>query len=121
MAKNTQENAIKKPISGKKRRCAELLANPKETRNQGQIADELGIAESTIWRWKQEPEFLQLIAELVGTYTDAELPYAYKCLLSRMPVDTSAIKLFFELKQKYASPSGNEVVIRIEGGEDLAD
>lgn len=120
MAKKTKENAKNKPIVGKKRKCAELLANPHETRNQGQIASELGVAESTIWRWKQEPEFLQLLSELVSTYTDAELPYAYKCLLSRMPVDTSAIKLFFELKQKYAS-SDNEVVIRIEGGEDLAD
>ena len=44
---------------------------------------------------------MQAVSDLVDKYTDAELPNAWRCLLARMPCDTAAIKLFFELKGKY--------------------
>lgn len=120
MSNKVKKNEIKTPVTGKKRKLAEMLANPDISKTKKEIAEELGISLTTMWRWTREADFIDLISELVNSYTDSELPYAYKCLLARMPVDTAAIRLFFELKQKYASPN-NEVVIRIEGGDDLAD
>lgn len=97
-----QENEIKIGLSGKRLKAAELLANPEIAMKKTEIAESVDIAYSTLWRWLQDPEFIAGVNKLVEIYTNAELPFAWKCLLARMPSDTAAIKLFFEMKGKYA-------------------
>ena len=56
---------------------------------------------------------------LIDKNTDKELAYAWQCLIGRMEKDTNAIRLFFELKDKYRQRlelggSGN-MTVRFEG------
>lgn len=96
------------------RRAAELLANPNIDMTKEQIAAEVGIAPSTLWRWEQKPEFRQYVNDLVAQYTDAAVPAAWRALVSRMKNDTQAIKLFFELKNMYRDRKEVNATVTIE-------
>ena len=96
-----QKNEKNIALTGKRLKLAEMLANPSVNKSKKDIAEEVGISSATMWRWMQDVQFLQEVSKLVERYTDAELPYAWRCLLARMPVDTAAIKLYFELKGRY--------------------
>ena len=59
------KNAKKGGWSENKLRVAEAMATGGET--QGEIAERFGIEQSTISRWKHEPEFLQKIDDITLT------------------------------------------------------
>jgi hypothetical protein len=48
--------------------AAQLLANGEL--GDGEIADQLGIARSTLWHWKQRPEFTALIDEHLAQFRE---------------------------------------------------
>lgn len=88
-------------MSGKRLKAAEMLANPDCKLTQTEIAESAGVSRSTFYRWLEDDAFLKGVEKLIDMYTDVKLSYAWRCLLARMPVDTAAIKLYFELKGKY--------------------
>ena len=88
-------------LTGKKLKAAEMLANPAVQLSKTDISKELNIAYSTLWRWLQDPEFMEAVEKLVLIHANSELSNAWNCLIKRMPKDTAAIKLFFELTGRY--------------------
>lgn len=95
------QNETKSILTGKRLKVAEMLANPGCMLTQEKIAESAGVSHTTFYRWMQDADFIREVEKLIDKYTDAKLSYAWRCLLTRMPVDTAAIKLYFELKGKY--------------------
>lgn len=89
-------------ITGKKRKMAEMLANPEFTGTNKELYEDVGISHDTFYRWLKEDEVINYAGELIEKYTDAELSRVWKALMNQcVKGDTQAIKLYFELKSKY--------------------
>lgn len=90
-------------INGKKKKMAEMLANPAEYKNDRAIYHALGISHDTFYRWlRDDGEITQYAAYLIEKYTDKELGSVWAALIRRCKAgDVRAIKLYFELKGKY--------------------
>ena len=63
---------------GKKAKCIELLALG--VLKQTEIAKELGVADSTICRWKKDPEFMEHVISRARCVLKESLPEVYKAL-----------------------------------------
>lgn len=91
----------------------ELLINPEDLRSNAKKCAQVGIAESTLWRWRQDPEFNKYLVDRVHKYTDSAVADGYMAVIRKMKMgDVAAAKLFFELrgeiKQKHevSGPKG---------------
>lgn len=101
-AKVSGKNGAAEERERKKERVADMLANPDCDMDKGDICEAMQISRDTIYRWLKEPKFICKVAELAERYTDAELGTVYKALIDRCRKgETSAIKLYFEIKMKY--------------------
>ena len=86
---------------GIKHKAAEMLANP-EIETKAEVARECGINESTLYGWLKKESFIKLINEKVDKFTDQALPEIWNALIEKAKGgDTTAIKLYFEMKNKY--------------------
>lgn len=82
-------------------KVAEMVANP-EIKNNYEIYESLNISEATFYRWMNEQEFINLVNNKIDKYTDKELPNVWTALIRKAKAgDTNAIKLYFEMKNKY--------------------
>lgn len=71
----------KNSLSAQQRRCAEILAfNDEYKMTIAQIAEELGVNERTIYRWKKDPDFIAYTNELAERAMDSFLSDAYKMI-----------------------------------------
>lgn len=96
------QNETKIKLSKKQREVAELLANPDEFSNHSEIMRRVGVPRTTFYRWLRDENFMKYVSDLVDKYTDAELPTVWKALIKRCAAgDTFAMRLYFELKEKY--------------------
>ncbi|MDT8902196.1 phBC6A51 family helix-turn-helix protein [Anaeroselena agilis] len=94
----------------------ELLINPDDMRPAKAKCAQVGIAESTLWRWRQDPAFNKYLQDRVHKYTDSAVADGYMAIIRKMKMgDIPAAKLFFELrgeiKQKHevSGPKGGPV------------
>ena len=82
-------------------KAAEMLANP-EVKTNKEIYESLDIPKSTFYDWKDRQEFIDMVNEKVDKYTDQALPDVWDALIKQATSgSTNAIKLYFELKNKY--------------------
>lgn len=82
-------------------KAAEMCANPDYETNK-QIVDELSVSKTTFYRWKNQQEFIDLVNSKIDKYTDRELPSIWGALVKEaQDGNTNAIKLYFEMKNKY--------------------
>lgn len=107
-------------VKGKKRKLAEMMCNPDNDMSITELCKVVGVSRQTFYNWQKEASFNGYIEFLIDSFTDSELPRAWKKLIHRATVDGNidALKLFFSMKNKYKEElnvKGNVVFI---GGED---
>lgn len=91
----------KKIPDATKEKAAEMCANPEYSTDR-EIIKSLPVSERTFYRWKNDQEFIDMVNRKVDKYTDRELPEVWDALLKQAKKgNTKAIKLYFELKDKY--------------------
>lgn len=67
-----------------------------------EVAEKSGVSRKTIYCWLDDDEFTKALDEKINKYTDSEVANIWKALISKaMNGDTQAIKLYFEMKNKY--------------------
>lgn len=98
-----------------------MLANPDCTLSQEKIAEAAGVPHTTFYNWLRNQEFLKEVGKLVDKYTATKLAYAWHCLIARMPVDTAAIKLYFELQGKYKQDVKLDIAGKVVIVDDIPD
>ena len=123
MATLCNTNGFYPKVKGKKRKMAEMLANPEFDGNISKLCDEIGVARSTFYRWLDESDFKGYLEYLVDKYSDSELPNAWRALIKKANCgNVEALKLFFELKGKYKKEiSVDGGVVFISGEDDIPD
>lgn len=96
------QNGTKTELTNKQCKVAERLANPDCFSNHSEIMEEFKIPRSTFYRWLRDEKFMKYVSDLVDKYTDAHLPDVWKALIDKCKKgDTLAMRLYFELKEKY--------------------
>lgn len=89
--------------SNRQKKVAEMLINPDETRSKTEILAEIGVPRRTFYNWMHDDRFVGYLSDELDCYTDGELPEVWGALIRRCKRgDTQAIKLFFELKNRYS-------------------
>ena len=98
---------------------AELLVNPDVDLTVTQMCDQIGVSRQTFYNWQRDSDFKRYIEFLIDSYTDSELPNAWKALCRKVNGgNVEAMKLFFTLKDKYREKlevDSNVVFITGEG------
>ncbi len=107
-------------LKPKQRKLAEMLCDPDNDMTITAICKELKVSRQTFYNWQKNMSFNGYVEFLIDSFTDSELPRAWKKLVKRAVVDGNieALKLFFSMKDKYREQidvKGNVVFI---GGED---
>ena len=100
--KLSEQNKTNLPFNAKQIKFAKLLIDPEDRRSRRDKIAEVGVAPSTAYRWLKDPDYLDYINEQLGMITDSHISTAWQSLITQVKRgDTQAIKLFFELKDKY--------------------
>jgi len=103
-----------------KEKAAEMLANP-DIRTKKEISDELEIAESTLYSWLRDEDFIEKVNSKIDKYTDAKTAEVWQALIDRaVDGDIPAIKLFFEMKEKYVDRKEFRGTVENTGAFDLS-
>lgn len=100
----------------KQLKAIELLARPDNELTLQQIADELGINQSTLWRWRRDENFQKAVTELAYSYLKDELPKLFKSLASKA-IDGNVKAM--ELMLKYAGNYVEKIETKVSGDLDL--
>ena len=110
-------------VKGKRRKVAEMLANPEFDGNITRLCDEFGVARSTFYRWLDDSDFKGYLDYLIEKYSDSELPNAWRALVKKANTgNVEALKLYFELKGKYKQEIAIDGgVVFISGEDDIPD
>ena len=99
-------------VKGKKRKMAELLVNPDCELTVTQMCQQIGVSRTTFYNWQQESDFKNYVRFLINSYTDSELPRAYKSLVKKIGEgNVEAMKLFFTLRGEYVNRIEGEVKV----------
>lgn len=89
-------------LAAKQVEIAIILADPSDTRTITQMCKDENVPRRTFYNWMSKPEFREFINSMIDNYSDAVLPGVWKALSRKAESgDTTAIKLFFEMKGKY--------------------
>ena len=92
----------KLPINNKKKKMAEMLANPEFNGTITELCEKIDVARSTFYKWLEDEKFVGYVNSLIDKFTDSELSAMWRALIARAKTgDVQAIKLYFELKGKY--------------------
>lgn len=105
-----------KRFTGKQLKAIEMLARPDNELTLQQIADELGINQSTLWRWRRNEDFQKAVTELAYSCLKDELPNLFKSLASKA---ISGNVKAMELMLKYAGNYVEKIETRVSGDLDL--
>ena len=82
--------------------AAECLANPDFIGTKEDIAKNANVSRSTLYRWLRNEEFISIVNDLIDKYVVAESGLVWKALIRECSNgNMQAIKLYFELKDKY--------------------
>lgn len=99
-----EQNSINLLYTGKRRKAAEMLANPDFSGTITELIETVGVPRTTFYRWLEDEQYISYINSLIERYTDSELAAVWKALVKECKKgNVQAIKLFFELKGKYSA------------------
>lgn len=105
-----------KRFTGKQLKAIEMLARPDNELTLQEIADELGINQSTLWRWRRNEDFQKAVTELAYSCLKDELPRLFKSLADKA---ISGNVKAMELMLKYAGDYVEKIETRVSGDLDL--
>lgn len=105
-----------KRFTYKQLKAIEMLARPDNELTLQQIADELGINQSTLWRWRRNEDFQKAVTELAYSCLKDELPNLFKSLASK--AIGGNVKAM-ELMLKYAGNYVEKIETKVSGDLDL--
>lgn len=89
-------------INLKQKKAAKILIGDSFDGSFKGICEKVGISEKTFCQWLEDEEFLKYLLNLVEKYTIGEVAAVWKSLLEQcIKGNIQAIKLYFELKNKY--------------------
>lgn len=98
-----------------------ILADPTETRNDDEIAQDIGVSRQTLWNWRQLDGFCDEAYSILQRNISGRLGKVFAGLMQRASKgDSSAARLILEAIGKLKQQGGNTtVVIPIFGGESV--
>ena len=103
-------------FTAKQLKAIEMLARPDNELTLQEIADELGINQSTLWRWRRNEDFQKAVTELAYSCLKDELPRLFKSLADKA---ISGNVKAMELMLKYAGDYVEKIETRVSGDLDL--
>lgn len=87
----------------RQKKVVELLINPEDQRSKTKKLAEAGVPRRTFYHWMEDRRFLDYLSQQVDRFTDGELPEVWSALVKQCKNgDVSAIKLYFEMKNRYS-------------------
>ena len=93
-------------LTGKQKKMADMLVNPDFTGTITELCEICDVARSTFYKWMRNEDFTKYLDEQIDLYTNSELSAVWKALVKRCRVgDVQAMKLYFELKDRYKQNS----------------
>lgn len=105
-----------KQWSPKQLKAIEMLARPEE-KDLSEIAEDLGINFSTLWRWRRDEDFQRAVTTLAYSCLKDELPKVYKSLGKRaVGGNVKAIELMLKFADNYVEKVKTEVTGNMDLG-----
>lgn len=109
-------------LTAKQIKAAETLASPEWKGNITELCKEIGVSRKTYYDWLDNPLFVKYVDGLIDKYSDSELMTVWKSLINKVELgDTSAIKLYFEVKGRYKQQIEISGPVILEGGDTIED
>jgi len=105
-----------KRFTAKQLKAIEMLARPDNELTLQEMAVELGINQSTLWRWRRNEDFQKAVTELAYSCLKDELPRLFKSLADKA---ISGNVKAMELMLKYAGDYVEKIETRVSGDLDL--
>lgn len=105
-----------KRFTYKQLKAIEMLARPDNELTLQEIAVELGINQSTLWRWRRNEDFQKAVTELAYSCLKDELPRLFKSLADKA---ISGNVKAMELMLKYAGNYVEKIETKVSGDLDL--
>lgn len=105
-----------KRFTYKQLKAIEMLARPDNELTLQEIAVELGINQSTLWRWRRKEDFQKAVTELAYSCLKDELPRLFKSLADKA---ISGNVKAMELMLKYAGNYVEKIETKVSGDLDL--
>ena len=105
-----------KRFTGKQLKAIEMLARPDNELSLQEMADELGINQSSLWRWRRKEDFQKAVTELAYSCLKDELPNLFKSLADK--AIGGNVKAM-ELMLKYAGNYVEKIETKVSGDLDL--
>lgn len=109
-------------LTQKQRDAAEMLASPEFKGTVTELCKKIDVSRKTYYDWMDNELFVQYVDGLIDKYSDSELMTVWKALITKVKLgDTSAIKLYFEVKGKYKQQIEMTGAVILEGGDKIED
>lgn len=105
-----------KRFTGKQLKAIEMLARPDNELTLQEMAVELGINQTTLWRWRRKEDFQKAVTDLAYSCLKDELPNLFKALADKA---ISGNVKAMELMLKYAGNYVEKIETKVSGDLDL--